>query len=81
MRVEGVIRKVIEEAPEGSTTRKRARYELKALERAREDEANVAVRDEAQMQVMSRNVQEAADELNLHEQQHAQQSMRQLRPN
>ena len=62
-----------EEAPHDSVTRKKARYELKALERVREDEANVAARDEAQMQEMSRNVQEAAD---LHEQQ--QQSRRQL---
>ena len=60
VRLEGVIRKVIEEAPQGSMTMKKARYELKALERVREDEANVAVRDEAQMQLMSRNVQEAA---------------------
>ena len=37
VRLEGVIRKVIEEAPEGSMTRKRARCGLKALERVREE--------------------------------------------
>ena len=41
--------------------REGARYGLKALERVREAEANVAARDEAQMQEMSRNMQEAAE--------------------
>ena len=40
-----VIRGVTEEATHGSMTRKKARSELKALERVREEEANVAVRD------------------------------------
>ena len=45
VRLEGVIRKVIDEAPHDSMTRKKARYELKALDRVREDEANVVARD------------------------------------
>ena len=46
-KLEDIINEVIEKAPHGSRTRKKARSELKALERVREEEANVAVRDEA----------------------------------
>ena len=57
-KLEVVVREVIKEAPRDSMTRKKARSELKALQRVREEEANtLAVRDEAQMQTMSRHVQ------------------------
>ena len=59
--LEDVITKVNEEAPLGSITRKQARSELKALQRVRQEGENVAVRDEAHMEEVSRNVQEAAD--------------------
>ena len=61
VRLERVIRRVLVEAPAGVSVRKKARYEMKALERMREDEANVAARDEVQLLALSRNVQESAE--------------------
>ena len=44
-KLEAVIVEVIEKAPPGSRTRKRARCELKALQRLREGEENEAMRE------------------------------------
>jgi type IV secretory pathway TrbL component len=59
-KLEVIIREVIEKAPQGSRTRKKALSELKALQRLREEEANVAMRDESHMEEVTRNVRKAA---------------------
>ena len=48
-------------APPSSRTRKRARCELKALQRLREGEENVAMREEAHMEGVTERVRIAAD--------------------
>ena len=48
------------EAPADSRVRKLVRYELKALERMREEEANVATRDEADGGAAAGDVKECA---------------------
>ena len=65
-KLEEVIRGVIHWAPEGSMVRGRARCGLEALERVREEEANVAMRDRVQLQAMVRDVHEAADAARVH---------------
>ena len=60
-RLERVMRQVLAEAPANSRVKKLARYEPKALERMREDEANVATRDEVQILEISRIVLQAAE--------------------
>ena len=55
------MRRVLVEASADSRVRKLARYELKALERMWEEEANVATRDGVQLLEMSRNVLGAAE--------------------
>ena len=59
-KLEAVIREVVEKAPQGSRTSKKARIKLKALQRLREEEENVAMRDEAHMEEVTRNVRQAA---------------------
>ena len=67
--LEVLIKGVIEEAPHGSMTRKKARSELKALERVREEEANVALRDEAHTHIWRWCRGMYGRQLTLHEQQ------------
>ena len=59
-KLEAIIVEVVEKAPQGSRTSKKARIELKALQRLREEEENVAMRDEAHMEEVTRNVRQAA---------------------
>ena len=59
-RLDRVVRQVLVGAPADSRVRKLARYELKALERMREEEANVATRDEADGGAAAGDVKECA---------------------
>ena len=59
--LEVIIVEVIKEAPPGSRTKKRARCELKALQRLREGEANGAMREEAHMEEVTKRIRIAAD--------------------